>query len=53
MEVLLLAGANLTEAPLPTNPTVINLFLHAFVLCAVVKIIAAFYKPLQNIWQKN
>lgn len=50
---VVLAGANLPEAPLPTNPTVINLYLHTCVLCAVVEIMAAFYKLLQNIWQEN
>lgn len=45
--------ADLTDAPLLTNLTVINLYLHACVLCAVVKIMAAFYKLLQNIWQEN
>lgn len=50
---VVLAGANLTGAPLPTNPTVINLHLHACVLFAAVKIMAAIYKLLQNIWQEN
>lgn len=50
---VVIAGANLTEAPLPTNPTVINLYLHTCILCAVVKIMAAIYEPLQNTWKEN
>lgn len=47
------AGANATEAPVPPNPTVINLYLRAHILCALIKIMAAIYKLLQNIWQVN
>lgn len=47
------AGANVTEAPVPTDPTVINLYLHAHILYVLIEIMAAIYKLLQNIWQVN
>lgn len=39
------------EAPMLTDHMVINLHIH--VLCASIKIMAAIYKLLQNIWQVN
>lgn len=47
------AGANATEGPEPTNPTEINLYLHTYLSCAIIKITAAIYKLLQNTRQVN
>lgn len=41
-------GANATKEPESTDPTVINLYLHAHLLCALVKIMAAVYKLLKT-----